>query len=159
MAVVGVLVIVLMAVGLVGAALPVVPGTPLILAGALLYAVATDFTPVGLGRLAVLAALAVLGAIVGALAGSVGARRAGGSPRAAVGAVLGLVVGLFTAPIGLVAGPVAGAILGELSHARPLGASIRAGLGTLIGLVVGAVAHVAVAATMIALFTWWVWRG
>ena len=152
MAVVDVLVIVLMAAGLVGAALPVVPGTPLILAGALLYAVATDFTPVGLGRLAVLAALAVLGAIVGA-------RRAGGSPRAAVGAVLGLVVGLFTAPIGLVAGPVAGAILGELSHARSLGASIRAGLGTLIGLVVGAVAHVAVAATMIALFTWWVWRG
>ena len=68
-------------------------------------------------------------------------------------------IALFTAPIGLVAGPVAGAILGELSHARPLGASIRAGLGTLIGLVVGAVAHVAVAATMIALFTWWVWRG
>ena len=156
---VDVLVVVLMAVGLVGAALPVVPGTPLILAGALLYAFATDFTPVGLGRLAVLCALALLGAIVGAVAGSVGARRAGGSHRAAIGALLGLVVGLFTAPIGLVVGPVAGAILGELSRAQPLRASVRAGLGTLVGLVVGAVAHVAVAATMIALFTWWVWRG
>jgi len=159
MVVVDVLVILLMAAGLAGAALPVVPGTPLILAGALLYAVATDFTPVGLGRLAVLCALALLGAIVGAVAGSVGARRAGGSHRAAIGALLGLVVGLFTAPIGLVVGPVAGAILGELSRAQPLRASVRAGLGTLVGLVVGAVAHVAVAATMIALFAWWVWRG
>ena len=108
MVVVDVLVILLMAAGLAGAALPVVPGTPLILAGALLYAVATDFTPVGLGRLAVLCALALLGAIVGAVAGSVGARRAGGSHRAAIGALLGLVVGLFTAPIGLVVGPVQG---------------------------------------------------
>ena len=156
---VDVLVVVLMAVGLVGAALPVVPGTPLILAGALLYAFATDFTPVGFGRLAVLTALAVMGAVLGAVGGSVGARRAGGSRRAAVGAFLGLVVGLFTAPIGLVAGPVAGAILGELSRARPLGDSVRAGLGTLVGIVVGAAAHVAVAAVMVALFAWWVWRG
>jgi uncharacterized protein YqgC (DUF456 family) len=36
---------------------------------------------------------------------------------------------------------------------------VRAGFGTLVGLVVGAVAHVAVAATMIALFAWWVWHG
>jgi uncharacterized protein YqgC (DUF456 family) len=159
MTLVNVVVILLMAAGLVGAALPVLPGTPLILAGALIYAIATDFTPVGLGRLGVLTALALAGAVAGAVAGSVGARRAGGSRRAALGAMLGLVVGVFTAPIGLVVGPVAGAILGELTHARPLGDSVRAGIGTLIGLVVGAVAHVAVAAVMIALFTWWVWYG
>ena len=159
MIVVNVLVIVLMAVGLAGAALPFVPGTPLILAGALLYAVATDFTPVGLGRLAVLTALAVIGAVGGAVAGSLGARRAGGSRRASVGALLGLVAGLFTGPIGLGAGPVIGAILGELSGARPWGESVRAGVGTLIGLVVGTVAHVAVAGVMVGLFAWWVWRG
>ena len=159
MTLVNVVVILLMAAGLVGAALPVLPGTPLILAGALIYAIATDFTPVGLGRLGVLTALALAGAVAGAVAGSVGARRAGGSRRAGLGAMLGLVVGVFTAPIGLVISPVASAILGELTHARPLGDSVRAGIGTLIGLVVGAVAHVAVAAVMIALFTWWVWYG
>jgi uncharacterized protein YqgC (DUF456 family) len=159
MVVVNVLVIVLMAVGLAGAALPFVPGTPLILAGALLYAVATDFTPVGFGRLAVLTLLAVIGAVGGAVAGSLGARRAGGSRRASIGALLGLVAGLFTGPIGLVAGPVIGAILGELSGARPWGESVRAGVGTLLGLVVGAVAHVAVAGMMVGLFAWWVWRG
>jgi hypothetical protein len=153
------LVILLMAAGLVGAALPVVPGTPLILAGALLYAVATDFTPVGPGRLAMLAGLALAGAVLGALAGALGARRAGGSRRAAIGALLGLVAGFFIGPLGLVAGPVAGAILGELSAARPWRESVRAGVGTLLGLVAGAVAHVAVAGTMLGLFAWWVWRG
>jgi uncharacterized protein len=156
---VNVLVVALMVAGLVGAALPVVPGTPLILAGALLYAIATDFTPVGAGRLVVLAVLALLGGVTGALAGSLGARRAGGSRRAVAGALLGLVAGFFIGPIGLVAGPVAGAILGELSAARPWRESVRAGLGTLLGLVAGAVAHVAVAGMMVGLFAWWVWRG
>jgi uncharacterized protein YqgC (DUF456 family) len=159
MTLVNALVIVLMAVGLVGAALPFVPGTPLILAGALLYAVATDFTPVGIGRLALLTALALIGVVAGAVAGSVGARRAGGSRRAAVGALLGLVVGVFVGPVGLVAGPVVGAIAAELSRARPWGESVRAGVGTLVGLIVGAVAHVAVAAAMVGLFAWWLWRG
>ena len=159
MVVVNVLVIVLMAAGLAGAALPFVPGTPLILAGALLYAVATDFTPVGLGRLAILTVLALAGAAGGAVAGSIGARRAGGSRRAALGALLGLAVGLFMGPIGLVAGPIVGAILGELSGARPWAESVRAGLGTLLGMVVGAVAHVAVAGVMVGLFAWWIWRG
>jgi hypothetical protein len=157
--VVAALVILLMAAGLAGAALPVVPGTPLILAGALLYAVATDFTPVGLGRLAVLTVLALAGAVAGALAGVLGARSAGGSHRAAVGALAGLIAGFFIGPLGLVAGPVAGAILGELSAGRPWRESVRAGIGTLLGHVAGAVAHVAVAATMVGLFAWWVWRG
>jgi uncharacterized protein YqgC (DUF456 family) len=58
-----------------------------------------------------------------------------------------------------VAGPVAGAILGELSGARPWDESVRAGVGTLLGLVAGALAHVAIAATMVGLFAWWVWHG
>ena len=48
---VGIVVAILMLVGLVGSAVPVLPGTPLIVAGALVYAVATDFTPIGIGRL------------------------------------------------------------------------------------------------------------
>jgi uncharacterized protein YqgC (DUF456 family) len=54
---------------------------------------------------------------------------------------------------------VLGAIAGELTHDRGLADSVRAGVGTLLGLVAGAVAHVAVAAIMVALFAWWVWRG
>jgi uncharacterized protein len=149
----------LMLVGLVGAALPFVPGTPLILAGAILYAVSTDFTPVGPGRLVLLAALALVGATLTALAGMIGTRRAGGSRRATIGALLGLLVGLVWAPIGLLLGPVLGAIVGELSSSGRLAESVRVGVGTLLGLLLGAVAHVAVAAAMVGMFAWWVWRG
>ena len=159
MTAVEVLVAVLMIVGLVGAALPLVPGTPLILAGAVIYAVATDFTPVGIGRLALLAALAVLSAALAAFGGVIGARGAGGSRRAALGALAGLVVGLFWAPLGLLVGPVAGAILAELSRSRGLAESVHVGVGTFVGLLLGVVAHVAVAAVMVALFVWWVCRG
>ena len=60
MTIVDVVVAILMLAGLVGAILPFLPGAPLIFAGALLYALATDFTPIGAGRLAILAALGVL---------------------------------------------------------------------------------------------------
>ena len=157
--VVNLVVILLMAAGLVGAALPIVPGTPLILAGALLYAVATDFTPVGLGRLALLAALALVSAALAAFGGVLGARHAGGSRHATAGALIGLVIGVFWPPLGLFVGPVVGAIVGELSRTQRLAESVRVGVGTLVGLLVGAVAHVVVAGMMVAMFVWWVWRG
>ena len=45
----GVIVAVLMLAGLVGAVVPLLPGTPLVFAGALVYAIATDWAPVGAG--------------------------------------------------------------------------------------------------------------
>ena len=149
----------LMLAGLVGAVVPFIPGTPLIFAGALIYAIATDFAPVGAGRLAILAVLAVAGWAVEHVAGALGARRAGGSRAAVIGAILGTLVGLAFAPLGLLLGPIAGAIAGEMFTGRDPAGSVRTGLGTAVGVVVGVAAHFAVALTMVALFTWWVWRG
>jgi uncharacterized protein YqgC (DUF456 family) len=159
MTVVDVVVAVLMAAGLVGAAMPLVPGTPLILAAAVIYAVATDFTPVGLGRLAILAVLALVSGALAAFGGVLGVRHVGGSRRAAAGALIGLVGGLFWPPLGLFVGPVVGAIVGELSRTQRVAESVRVGIGTLLGLLLGAVAHVVLAALMVAMFVWWVWRG
>ena len=47
----------------------------------------------------------------------------------------------------------------ELSRSRALAESVRVGVGTFVGLLLGVVAHVAVAAVMVALFVWWIWRG
>jgi uncharacterized protein YqgC (DUF456 family) len=159
MTLVNIVVALLMLIGLIGAVVPVLPGSPLIVAGALLYAIATDFTPVGVGRLLTLTALAVAGALLSHVAGVVGVRRAGGSRWAVVGALVGVVVGIFTAPVGLLVAPVAGAIAGEVLRTRELGGSVRAGVGALLGLVAGAVTHAVIAVTMVALFIWWVWRG
>src|SRR4029453_6501841 len=76
---------ILMLFGLVGSAVPVLPGTPLIVAGALVYAVATDFTPIGIGRLVVLGVLAVAGAVLAHLASALGVRGAGGGRRGGEG--------------------------------------------------------------------------
>jgi uncharacterized protein len=149
----------LMVAGLIGAAVPLLPGTPLIFAGALIYAIATDFTPIGAGRLAILAILGVAGWAAEHVAGALGARRAGGSRAAVIGAIAGAVVGLAFAPLGLLLGPMAGAIAGEMLSGRDTVGSVRTGIGTAIGVVIGVAVHVAFAVAMVTLFAWWVWRG
>jgi uncharacterized protein len=159
MTIVDVVVAILMLAGLVGAIVPFVPGAPLIFAGALLHAIATDFTPIGVGRLAILAAIGVLAWALEHVAGVVGARSAGGSRAAVIGAMLGMVAGVVVAPVGLLLGPLVGAIAGELLAGRAPGPSVRSGLGAALGVLTGVVAHFALALVMIALFVWWVWRG
>lgn len=159
MTAVGVIVGVLMVAGLIGAVVPMLPGTPLIVVGAVVYAVATEFTPIGAGRLAILAILGLAGWAIEHVAGALGARRAGGGRAAVVGALVGAVIGLPFAPLGLLLGPIAGAIAGELVSGRDPLDSVRTGVGTALGVVVGVAAHVAFAVTMVALFLWWVWRG
>jgi uncharacterized protein YqgC (DUF456 family) len=149
----------LFVVGLAGTVLPFVPGTPLIVVGALIYAVATGWTPIGIGRLVILGALAALGFGLQHVSSALGARRAGGSRWAVVGAIAGGVVGLFLGVAGLLLGPPLGAIAAEMIRGADLPASVRTGIATFIGLLAGAVANAAIGVTMVALFLWWVVRG
>jgi uncharacterized protein YqgC (DUF456 family) len=148
-----------MLVGLAGAVLPFVPGPLLILAGAFIYAGATEFAVIAAGRLAVLAALAVLGYLLSHFAGALGARRYGGSRWAVLGAIIGAFVGIVMGPLGLLVGPAVGAVLFELVATGEMDKSVRSGLGAILGIVVGAIAHLGIAVMMIALFLWWLWRG
>ena len=154
-----VVVALLMLAGLIGSALPLLPGTPLILAGATIYAVATSFTPVGIGRLVALATLAVIGSVLSHVATALGVHGAGGSRWAMLGAFVGGLAGVLAPPLGLLVGPLLGAIGVELAQTQRLADSVRAGVGAVVGLVAGVIAHVALAFTMVALFAWWVWRG
>jgi uncharacterized protein YqgC (DUF456 family) len=149
----------LMAAGLAGSILPFLPGPPLIVAGALVYAFATNWTPIGIGRLIILGVLAVLAYVLSHEAGALGAKRFGGSWWAVVGALVGAVVGVFFGPLGLLFGPVIGAIAGEFLRSGNLEGSTRSGIGALVGLAAGIVANFGLAIVMVALFLWWVWRG
>jgi len=150
---------VLLLLGLAGTVAPFLPGTPLIVAGAFVYAVATGWTPIGVGRLAILAALAAVGYVLHYVASALGARRAGGSTWAVGGALLGAVVGLFFGIPGLLLGPPLGAIGGEFLKGGRLATSVRTGVAALVGMVAGAVANFALGLVMIALFFWWIVRG
>lgn len=156
---VGVVVAALFLAGLVGSVVPWMPGPLFILAGAVVWAFATDFQALGWGRLAILAALAVLSFLLDFLAGAIGARRYGASRWGVVGAILGAVVGLFLGPLGLIAGCVVGAVAGELARGADLAGGVRSGLGALVGLLAGLLADLVLAITMIGLFLYWVWRG
>jgi uncharacterized protein YqgC (DUF456 family) len=145
--------------GLAGTVAPFLPGTPLIFLGALVYAYATDWAPVGSGRLVILAALSASSYALHYLAGALGARRGGGGAWAFAGAIVGGIVGLFFGLPGLVLGPPLGAIAGELLKSGDLRTSVRTGIGAFLGMVAGAVANFAIGVTMIALFLWWAARG
>jgi uncharacterized protein len=143
--------------GLIGALVPFMPGTPLILLGALIYAAVTRFGVIGVGRLVVLTMIAALAYALEHLAGAAGAKRSGGSRWAVIGAVVGGVLGFVIFPIGVLLGPIVGAVIGEFLHAGNLQQSVRTGVGTLVGALLGAVAHFALALVMVALFFWWAW--
>ncbi len=138
--------------GLVGLALPAVPGAPLLFIGLVLIAWAENFVYVGTGTLITLAVLAGATYVVDLVAGAFGVRRFGASPRAMFGAMLGALLGLFFGLIGIVIGPFVGAGIGELSTGKDLRAAGRAGIGATIGMVIGVAAKLTLAFAMIGMF-------
>ena len=148
-----------LALGLIGTIVPFLPGTPLIVLGVLIHAVATGWTVIGPGRLAVLVLLGVTGYVLHYAAAAIGTRRAGASRWGVVGAIVGAVVGLFFGVPGLLLGPPIGAVAAELLKSGDLRLSVRTGIAAFLGMVAGAVANFALGVTMIGLFLWWVARG
>ena len=91
-----IVVIALMAVGVVGTVVPVVPGAVLILLGAVLGAWIDDWARVSWWTLGVLGVLTVSSVIVDFVSGSFGAKRLGASRLAMTGAAIGTLAGMFT---------------------------------------------------------------
>jgi len=144
--------IVLVAVGVAGTLLPVLPGAALVFAGLLLVAWADSFAHVGVVTLAVLGLLTGLVYAVDLAAGAVGAKRVDASRRAVWGAAAGTVVGLFFGIPGILFGPFLGAVAGEYSVHRDLRGAGRVGVGTWVGLALAAAAKVALVFAMLGLF-------
>jgi len=142
----------LMLVGLVGTALPALPGIPLIFGGIVLAAWIDDFQRIGGWLLGGLAVLAVIGIAIDYLAAAVSARRVGASRQGIIGAALGTIAGVFTGLWGLVFMPLFGAAIGEYLAQRDALRAGKVGLATWLGLLVGTVAKVAIAFTMIGVF-------
>lgn len=107
---------ILIAIGLAGSVIPVLPGPLLIWVGALVWAWADGFNRIGWGTLIVLAILALAAWGSDLFLSTVMSRRAGASWKAIIGAIVGGIVGaalLSALPIlGTVLGAILGAILG-----------------------------------------------
>jgi len=142
----------LIAIGLAGVVLPIIPGIPLMFAGMWLLAWVQNFVQVGPTMLWILAILTVLSVVVDLLASVLGAQRVGASRAGLFGAAIGTVVGLFFGLPGILLGPLIGAVGGELLYRPGLHSATRVGLATWAGIVVGAVFKVAIAFVMLGLF-------
>ncbi len=146
------LAVVLIAVGVAGTVLPILPGAAIVFLGMLLAAWLDGFTRVGPFTLVVLGVMTAVVYAVDVAAGSFGAKKLGASRRAAWGAFLGAVVGIFFGLPGILLGPFAGAVLAEYTVGRDLRAAGKAGAGTWLGLALAAAAKIALVFAMLALF-------
>ena len=158
----------LMVVGVVGTVLPLLPGTILVLAGAVLGAWIDGFTRVSGWTLAFIALLAVLAWATDYVAALMGAKKAGASKLALLGAAVGTVLGILMGFVGLLFMPLLGAMAGEYWAQRQAAGGLdssaaghraaRVGLATWIGLLLGTVIKVVLVFLMIGVFVvaWWV---
>ena len=148
-----VITIVLFAVGLIGTIAPVLPGTTIILAAAVIHRIMLGpEKSIGWVSIIVLVLLTLATYALDFLAGYFGAKHFGATKWGTLGAILGALVGLFFGIFGLFVGPVIGAIAGEFVSGKRLIEAGRAGWGSLLGNVGAMVAKLIIALAMIIIF-------
>lgn len=145
--------IVLFAVGLIGTVVPVLPGTTIILAAAIIHRfMLGPEKSVGWPTMALLVLLTLATYAIDFLSGYFGAKYFGASGWGRFGAIVGAIVGLFFGLIGLFLGPVIGAVAGEFVAGKKMINAGRAGWGSLLGNVGGMVGKLLVGLAMIVIF-------
>jgi len=145
--------IVLMAVGLIGTVLPIVPGTTIILAAAVIHRVMLGpMKSIGWWSIGVLLLLTLVSYALDFASGYFGARRFGATKWGMAGAIVGGIIGLFFAVPGLLIGPVVGAFAGEIISGKRLVKAGRAGWGTLLGNIAGMIGKLAIGLVMVTWF-------
>lgn len=135
--------------GIAGVVLPVLPGSALLVVGAVLVAWAEGFTRVSWWTVALCGVIAVAIWVVDFAAGVLGAKAFGASRWAVIGAALGLLVGLFLGLPGIVLGPAVGAIVLEYARDPNFGRAMKAGVGAFLGFVLGSAVKVALSFVLV----------
>jgi uncharacterized protein len=160
------LLVALMVVGIIGAVVPAIPGTSLILVAIIIWGVVShSFMAIKI-PLIVTAIVLILSIGVDFLAGYLGAKQAGASKWGQIGAFVGFLLGFLgllpTLPVGgpllgILFGPLLGAIVAEYIYCRQLGLAIKAGVGIVVGTVIGNLIQglLAIATVVVFLYTTW----
>jgi uncharacterized protein YqgC (DUF456 family) len=146
------LVVLLMLVGLAGTVVPLLPGTTLILLGAIVHRLMlpADISWTAVGWIFVFWVFSILADIGGVL---VGTRLFGGTKWGMTGASGGALVGMFFSLPALILGTIFGAVAAEKLIAKRSGQDeLRAGVGAATGFVISTFARLACAVVMIGLF-------
>ncbi|MGG6270480.1 DUF456 domain-containing protein [Leptolyngbya sp. AN03gr2] len=152
-----------MLVGIIGAVVPGIPGTSLILASIVIWGAVRGFADLTV-PLVVGIVVFVLSLGIDFLATYWGAKKAGASNWGQIGAFVGFILGFLgflpTLPIGgplgpiigLFFGPLVGAIVGEFLYRKDAMIAIKAGIGIVVGSVVGNLIQGVLALVTVAVF-------
>ena len=165
------IVLALMGIGVIGAIIPGLPGSSIILVAIIIWSVATGFTGIGLPLIVIFAVL-ILSAVIEYLAVYLGAKQSGASKWSQYGAIAGMILGFvgllpalpFGGPLfGVLFGAMLGAFVGEYLYRSSLKPSARiqqalkASLGVVIASLIGNVIQGLLAALAVAVFIYSTW--
>jgi len=144
-----------MAVGLLGAVLPVLPGSILIWLGAMLWAWVDGFEHVGWPTLTILGLLMIAASVSDIWMSALGARKGGASWQALLAGVALGIVGfiIFSLPGGIV-GVLAGMLAVESRRRHGLKPALKSSGGLLLGYVLSASVEITLCLVMLAIFAW-----
>lgn len=122
-------------IGLLGTLVPALPGTTIILGGAIVHGLINDFAPMSWKFLLVLTLICLAGYAGQYLVTAAGSKKMGASRYGIIGACLGMLAGLILPlPGGIFAGTFIGAILFEIVFdLKEFQDALKAGVGALIG--------------------------
>ena len=165
------IVLALMGIGVIGAIIPGLPGSSIILVAILIWSIATNFAGIGLPLILIFAVL-LLSAGVEYLALYFGARQAGASSWSQYGAIAGMILGFigllptlpFGGPLfGILFGAILGAFIGEYLYRSNLDSSARmqqalkASAGVVVASLIGNIIEALLAALAVAIFIYSTW--
>ena len=140
-------------IGMIGTVIPLLPGTTIIFAAAVIHRVAMgEQYSVGWWTLGGLLLLTIVSHVLDFTSGSLGAKKFGATKWGALGGLIGTVVGMFFFPFGLILGPVLGVLAGELLAGQELVRAGKSTWGTVLGTTAGMVANGVIGVVMIGWF-------
>ena len=151
-----VLVALLMAVGLAGTLIPIVPGLLLVWGAAVVYGLIEGFSTGGWVAIVIITVLFVISVALGLAIPQRKAVESGATVWGQAGAVLGAIVGFFVIPVvGALLGAPLGAFAFEWFHQGDWTAAKRATRGLMVGMGWSTLVNLMLGVVMVA--TWGVW--
>lgn len=124
-------------VGLIGAVVPIIPGTLISYAGLLVVSF-TEGSDIGVAKLVVWGVISMAVIVLDYILPAFLSKRFGGTKWGSWGATIGTLLGLLFGPVGIILGPFVGAVVGEMLHEQlEFREALKVGFGSMLSFLVG----------------------
>lgn len=133
----GVIAIICGIIGLLGAIVPVLPGTIISYAGLLCISF-SSYSELSITTLVVWGVIAVAVIVMDYILPGYFSKKFGGTKAGVIGATVGTIAGIFFGPLGIILGPFVGAVAGELlAEKLTFEEALKVGFGSMMSFLVG----------------------